>query len=68
MSAFVDQMFKSSQQARSGGVVRRSEHHVSRKGALPEIVRRAREKRFHVIETGGQIVLLCHEGDLIIHC
>ncbi len=68
MSAAVDQMFLSSQQARSGGVVRRSLHDVNRLGTLPEIIQRAHRKGFHVIETGGQLVLLCHEGELIIHC
>lgn len=68
MSAWVDQMFESSQQAASGGVVRRSGFEVRRLCALKEIVTRAREKNFHVLETGGQIILLCNEGDMVIHC
>ena len=68
MSAWVDIMFESSQQAAGGGVVRRSVYDVTRQCALKEIVMRAREKNFHVLETGGQIVLLCHEGEVVIHC
>ncbi len=68
MSAAVDQMFRSSQQARAGGVVRRSARQVDRQRILQEIIQRARAQGFHVVETGGQIVLLCHEGELIIHC
>lgn len=49
-------------------MVRRSLHDVNRLGTLPEIIKRAHHKGFHVIETGGQLVLLCHEGELIIHC
>lgn len=68
MSAWVDQMFMGSQQANGGGVVRRSVQDVDRYTAMKEIVARARDQGFHVLETGGQIVLLCHEGEVIIHC
>lgn len=68
MSSTVDIMFKSSQQAAGGGVVRRSLFDVERLGLLKEIVQRAHEQGFHVIETGGQVVLLCHPGEMVIHC
>ncbi len=67
MSATVELMFNASTQANNGGVVRRAAWRIHAMGLLPEIIRRARANNFHVIETGGQIVLLCHEGDLVIH-
>ena len=61
-------MFTTSRQARSGEVVRRSVDDIERLGALDEIVREARRCGFHVIETGGQVVLLAHEGSVTLHC
>ncbi len=67
MSAWVDQIF-TADQARNGGVVRRSLANVERYASLRELVAEARRRRFHVIETGDQVVILCHEGSLAIHC
>lgn len=63
-SAWVNQIFLADQVNR-GGVVRRNRNDVER---LEEIVEEARRRRFHVIETGDQIVVLCHEGGITIHC
>ncbi|PRB01754.1 N-(5'-phosphoribosyl)anthranilate isomerase [Microbacterium sp. MYb64] len=67
MSAWVDQMFRA-QQSMSGGVVRRSIDDVMQYGALDEIIARAQENGWHVIETGDQIVVLCHPGSMQIFC
>lgn len=67
MSRWVDQVF-SAAQSRNGGVVRRSLNDVEHFNAYDEIVRRARNKGWHVIETGDQLVVLCHPGDLTIVC
>jgi len=67
MSRWVDQMFDA-QAVLAGGVVRRSVHDVRRFGAMDEIVERAQENGWHVVETGDQIVVLCHAGALAIHC
>ena len=67
-SAWVEQMFTASQQVNSGGVVRRATYDVERLDALDEIIEEARERGFHVLETGNQIVLLAHAGAVTIHC
>jgi hypothetical protein len=67
MSAWVDNIFNA-QQVTSGGVVRRSTYDVARLDALDEIVDRAMHEGWHVIETGGQVVVLCHTGALKIYC
>jgi hypothetical protein len=48
--------------------VRRSTYDVERLGVLDEIIEQARERGFHVIETGGQVVLLAHQGSITVHC
>ncbi len=48
--------------------MRRSIYDVERFGALEEIIKIARERHFHVLETGDQVVILCNEGELRIHC
>lgn len=63
--AWVEQIFEA--QAANGGVVRRSIQDVYSYASLDEVISEARERRFHVIETGGQIVVLCHEGAITIH-
>ena len=67
MSAWVDQIFQADQ-VHTGGVVRRSVYDVQRFDVLDEIVQRARANNWHVIETGDQIVILCHDGDLRLYC
>ncbi len=67
MGTWVDQIFGAAQ-AQQGGVVRRSIDDIERFTSLEEIVRIARGRKFHVLETGDQLVILCHEGELKIHC
>ena len=66
MSAWVDQMFQA--QAASGGVVRRARADVDKLASLQEVIAEARARGFHVVETGDQVVVLCHPGQMVIHC
>lgn len=65
--ARVRQIF-TAQQAQMGGVVRRSLYDVERLASVEEVVKEARARGYHVIETGDQLVVLCHTGALHIHC
>lgn len=65
--AWIDQIF-AADAAAQGGVVRRSRESVEQYSSLRELVAEAKRRNFHVVETGGQVVVLCHEGDLVIHC
>lgn len=67
MRAWMNQVFAAGQ-ANTGGVVRRSVYDVDRYVGIPEFVRECRDQGYHVIETGDQLVVLCHEGSMIIHC
>lgn len=62
MNAWVTDIF-ADDQAMRGGLVRRPTALVSEYDALPEIVQRARDWGYHVIETGDEIVVLCHIGE-----
>lgn len=66
-SAWVRQIF-TAQQVQSGGVVRRNIWDVERYASIEEVVEEARARGFHVVETGDQLVILCHTGALHIHC
>ena len=50
-----------------GGVVRRARRDVDKYGSLELVIEEARKRGFHVVETGGQVVVLCHKGALTIH-
>lgn len=65
MGAWVDQMFQAA--AANGGVVRRARADVDKYASLAEVIAEAKTKGFHVIETGGQVVVLCHAGQMVIH-
>lgn len=65
--AWMNQIFAAGQ-ANAGGVVRRATADVERYIGLEELIAECRVRGFHVIETGDQIVILCHEGELAIHC
>lgn len=62
----MDQIF-GAQQVASGGVVRRSMDDVARFDALNEIIARASTNSWHVVETGGQVIVFCNAGALVIH-
>jgi hypothetical protein len=62
----VDQIFEA-QQVGSGGVVRRSMDDGTRFDAVNEIIARASTNSWHFVETGGQVIVLCNAGALVIH-
>ena len=55
-------------QANLGGIIRRNRDWVEKFSSIDEVRREAQQRGWHMIETGDQIVLLCHQGELIIHC
>lgn len=66
MNAWLNQMFDAA--AANGGIVRRARSDVDRYASLEEVVGEAQKREFHVIETGGQVVVLCHPGQVILLC
>ncbi|MFE3206411.1 hypothetical protein [Embleya sp. NPDC059237] len=68
MNQWLTRVFEAGQ-ANEGGVVRRSRVNIETYGGgMGPLIDFARSQRWHVIETGDQVIVLCHEGDLQIHC
>ena len=67
MNAWIEQWF-GAQQASSGVVIRRALADVQQYASLDEVIDEAQARGWHVIETGDQIVVLCHEGAIQVHC
>jgi hypothetical protein len=66
MNAWLQQWYTA--QASNGGVIRRNRDDVERFASVAEVVADARERGWHVVETGGQVVIFCHDGDMRIWC
>lgn len=68
MNAWMTQWFDETQQAKCGGIIRRSIDDVDEYATVGEVVAEARSRNWHVIETGDQVVVFCHDGDMRVHC
>lgn len=58
----------SAQAARRGGVVRRSADWVAREVGRERFELEVRRRGFHLIECGGQYVVICSAGPLRMIC
>jgi hypothetical protein len=58
----------SAKAARSGGVIRRNSHWVETEIGRDRFIAEVRARGFHLIETGGQLVVICHGGSLRVVC
>ena len=66
-NVWINQIFQA--QAANGGVVRRSVADVEQYGGgVDNLKRFAKDQGYHLIRTGDQYVVLCHEGDLTVVC
>ncbi len=62
---WVSQLF-SSKSARNGAVVRRSRRWVEREVGREAFEREVRRRGYHLIETGDQMIVVCHAGPIRI--
>jgi hypothetical protein len=67
MSAWIDQMF-GARQVNKGGLVRRSRADIDKYASIGEVIAEAKRRSSHVIESGDQVIVLCNEDGLVIHC
>lgn len=65
MSQWIEKIF-SAKIAAEEGVVRRKKTTVQRYASKEDIVAAVKERRFHLIETGDQYVIVCNSGDIRI--
>lgn len=54
--------------AQSGGVVRRSVYWVDREIRRKRFIDEVRRRGFHMVECGGQFVVICNGGGLKVVC
>lgn len=54
--------------ARRGGVLRRSVRDVEREVGREALVAEVRARGFHLIECGGQFVIICNPGHMRVVC
>jgi hypothetical protein len=67
-NAWIEKTFETDQ-ATVGGVVRRHIIYVDKfAGGIDNLTEVVRDRGFHLIQTGDQVVILCHEGALQIFC
>jgi len=63
--AFIDQLFAAKAVNRAG-VVRRAVRDVEREIGRDALVAEVRRRGFHLLECGGQFVVICNAGNLRI--
>lgn len=64
---WINQVF-SAKAAQTGGVVRRKITWVDREIGRDRFVDEVRRRRFHMIECGGQFVVICNPAGLRLIC
>jgi len=64
---WLNQIFHS-KAAQSGGVVRRSVHWVDKEIGRDTFQLEVQRRGFHMIECGGQYVVICNSGGLRVIC
>jgi len=65
MSQWIENIF-SAKIATEEGVVRRKKTTVQRYASREELIAAVKKRRFHLIETGDQYVIVCNSGDVRI--
>jgi len=65
MSQWIENIF-SAKIATEEGVVRRKKTTVQRYASNKELIAAVKKRRFHLIETGDQYVIVCNSGDVRI--
>ncbi|WP_245541136.1 hypothetical protein [Yoonia vestfoldensis] len=53
--------------ARKGGIVRRAVRDVDREIGRAAFVEEVGRRGFHLIECGGQYIVICNSGQLVVH-
>ncbi|MCK0095683.1 hypothetical protein MWU60_08885 [Yoonia sp. F2084L] len=53
--------------ARSGGIVRRAVKDVEREIGRVAFVSEVSRRGFHLVECGGQFIVICNAGKMIVH-
>jgi hypothetical protein len=60
---WIEEIFSAKAVAR-GGVVRRSVHWVDREIGVPRFIDEVRDRGFHLLEGGGQFIVICNPAPI----
>ena len=63
---FINNIFRADA-AKKGGVVRRSKSDVETIASYAELENEVRRRNFHLLEAGGQYVIVCTTAKLTVH-
>jgi hypothetical protein len=66
-AAWMDSVF-SAKAVEKGGVVRRSVRDVEQQVGRADFVAEVRRRGFHMVECGGQFVVICNTGHMQVIC
>lgn len=67
MNAWLQQWF-SAQACSKGGIIRRNRRDIDRFTSMDAVIREVKKRKWHVVEIGDQVVVLCNDGDMKVHC
>lgn len=65
MSSWIDQIFDA-QQVNSGNAVRRNIEDVKRYASMEELISEVKERNYHLVECGEQVIIICNPGHIRI--
>lgn len=65
--AWIEAIFAAQAVAR-GGVVRRARAWVAREIGLARFEAEVRRRGFHMVECGGQLIVICNQGGMRVIC
>ena len=63
---FINNIFRADA-AKKGGVVRRSKKDVETIASYAELEKEVKRRNFHLLEAGGQYVIVCTTAKLTVH-
>ncbi len=63
---WIDEIF-SAKAVVNGGVIRRSRHWVENEVGRDRFIAEVRKRNFHLLETGQQLIVICHMGPVHMH-
>lgn len=64
---WLDDLF-SAKAVGKGGIVRRAVRDVEREIGRPALVAEVRRRGFHLLECGGQFIVICNVGQMQVIC
>jgi len=66
-TAWIAKIF-TAKQVRNGGIVRRKVANVKKYATVKGLRLEVKRRGFHMVRTGGQYLVFCHQGDFKVIC